>query len=80
MSADALFDLADITTPQPEHVYSVHCFFNCGHVTKATDPKTSGDAMEQHYSASHSADIDRALGFIGVGARQDGAQSPPPSV
>lgn len=75
MSADALFDLADLNPTEPAPVYSVHCFFNCGHVTRATDPKTSGDAMERHYGDSHSADIDRALGFIGAGARQDGADT-----
>jgi hypothetical protein len=48
-----------------QETYSVHCFFNCGHVTRAGDPDTSGAAMEQHYTEQHSADIDRALGFIG---------------
>ncbi|MFJ7297626.1 hypothetical protein [Streptomyces collinus] len=66
MAADALFDLADLASNKPEPVYSVHCFFNCGHVTRASDPNTSGDAMEQHYTEAHDSDIDRALGIIGT--------------
>lgn len=46
-------------------VFTVHCFFNCGHITRAEDPKTSGDAMERHYTEKHTADINRALGFLG---------------
>ena len=65
--SDALFEIADLVPakPEPEPVYSVHCFFNCGHVTRASDPRTSGDAMELHYGEKHTADIDRALGFLG---------------
>jgi hypothetical protein len=69
MAADALFDLADLAPATPDPVYSVHCFFNCGHVTRASDPKKAGDAMEQHYAEAHSSDIDRALGFIGAPRR-----------
>ena len=72
MIADALFDLADLATAEPEPVYSVHCFFNCGHITRATDPKTSGAAMEQHYGEKHTADIDRALGIVGASRRTTG--------
>lgn len=64
MAADTLFDLADLAPKAP--VYSVHCFFNCGHVTRASDPQTSGDAMETHYGETHDADIDRALGIVGT--------------
>lgn len=65
MATDALFDLADLAPAEPDPVYSVRCFFNCGHITRASDPKTSGDAMEQHYGEKHNADIDRALGIVG---------------
>ena len=67
----ALFDLTDLAPAVPEPVYSVHCFFNCGHVTRASDPKTSGDAMEQHYSEQHTGDIDRALGIVGARKRTE---------
>ena len=59
---DGLFDPADLAAAP---TYSVHCFFNCGHITRAEDPDTSGAAMEQHYAEQHTADIDRALGFLG---------------
>jgi hypothetical protein len=65
VTADALFDLSDLIPAKSEPVYSVHCFFNCGHVTSASDPHTSSAAMEQHYGEEHTVDIDRALGFLG---------------
>lgn len=61
MAADALFGIADLTPAKPQPVYSVHCFFNCGHITRASDPHTSSDAMERHYGDAHAADIRRAL-------------------
>lgn len=63
-SPDALFELSDLAPAEPEPVYSVHCFFDCGHVTRASDPRTSGDAMEKHYGEQHTPDINRALGFL----------------
>lgn len=63
--AAALFELSDLNPADPEPVYSVHCFFDCRHVTRASDPYTSGDAMERHYTDAHGTDIDRALGFLG---------------
>jgi hypothetical protein len=64
-SPAALFDLADLV-PATATVYSVHCFFHCGHVVREADPDTASAAMEQHYSDRHTTDIDRALGLIGV--------------
>ncbi|MCI3153203.1 hypothetical protein ELQ39_15830 [Streptomyces sp. GB4-14] len=64
--ADALFELTDLAPPEPAPVYAVHCFFNCPHVVREGDPDTASKAMEQHYDDTHTADIDRALGFLGV--------------
>jgi hypothetical protein len=48
--SDALFD-----------VYAVHCFFNCGHVVRESDPDSASAAMERHYKDAHTADIKRVL-------------------
>lgn len=37
---------------------AVHCFFDCGHVERSTDPKTAHDAMEEHYRAGHPGEGD----------------------
>jgi hypothetical protein len=51
----------DFTEPEPAPVYAVHCFFNCPHVARKTDPYTASAAMEAHYTAAHDADIRRVL-------------------
>ena len=66
LPAATLFELADLTSARPAPVYTVHCFFNCPHEVRGSDPDTASAAMEQHYSETHTADIDRALGLIGV--------------
>lgn len=37
--------------PVPE--IAVHCFFDCGHLVRGTDPQDVHDVMERHYGERH---------------------------
>jgi hypothetical protein len=54
----------DLFADQATEVYSVHCFFNCPHIVRKSDPYTASAAMERHYGEQHRADINRAIGFL----------------
>lgn len=42
-----------------DHVFTVHCFFQCGHAVRNEEPKDAHAEMEEHYRMAHRHDLDR---------------------
>lgn len=47
-----------------EEEVAVHCFFDCPHVVRDSDPGAAHAAMEAHYQAEHFDDLTQAIAFM----------------
>lgn len=60
-----VLDLFESVEEQPQ--IAARCFYwgKCQYVERGVEPQVVHDAMEAHYAARHSADIDESFGIMG---------------